>query len=81
MDLYDLLKDGADTPAAVTAKLKSAVDHPGFMAHPYTCDRKQVPLLPAVCNPYVRLLQYKGGAFADVTGTWVSGAELVKLFG
>jgi hypothetical protein len=51
------------------------------MAHSYTCDRKQVSLLSAVCNPYVRLLQFKGGKFTDLTGSWVSGAELVKLFG
>ncbi len=81
MDVYSLLKDGADTPAAVTQKLRSSVDRPGFMAHSYTCDRRQVSLLSAVCNPYVRLLQYKGGRFVDITGKWVSGADLVKLFG
>jgi branched-chain amino acid transport system substrate-binding protein len=81
MDLYDLLRSGAGSPAAVTAKLAAAVDHPGFMGHSYTCDRKQVSLLPAVCNASVRLLQYKGGRFHDVTGNWVNGAELVKLFG
>ena len=53
----------------------------GFMAHSYTCDRKQVSLLAAVCNSSVRLLQYKGGKFNDLTGTWVNGAELVTLFG
>jgi len=81
MDLYDLLSAGADTPAAVTAALAATVDHPGFMAHPYTCDRKQVSLLPAVCNPSVRLLQYTAGKFTDLTGNWVNGAALVKLFG
>ena len=81
MDVYGLLEEGADTPAALTAKLRSAVDRPGFMAHSYTCDRKQVPVLSAVCNPYVRLLQYKSGRFTDLTGNWVSGAHLVKLFG
>jgi branched-chain amino acid transport system substrate-binding protein len=81
MNAYDLLKDGTDNAAALNAKLRATVDRPGYMAHPYTCDRKQVPLLPAVCNPHVRLLQYKGGRFVDLTGTWVSGAELVKLFG
>lgn len=81
MDVYDLLRDGTDTPAALTAKLRATVAHTGYMAHTYTCDRKQVPLLAAVCNPYVRLLQYKGGRFADLTGTWASGADLVKLFG
>ncbi len=81
MNVYDLLKDGTDDPAALSAKLRATVDHPGYMAHSYTCDRKQVSLLPAVCNPHVRLLQYKGGRFVDLTGAWVSGAELVKLFG
>jgi branched-chain amino acid transport system substrate-binding protein len=81
MDLYDLLRGGATTPAAVTAALAGAVDHPGFMAHSYTCDRKQVSLMSAVCNSSVRLLQYKGGRFVDVTGGWVDGAPLVKLFG
>jgi len=81
MNVYELLKDGTDTPAAVTAKLRATVDHPGYMAHAYTCDRKQVSLMSAVCNADVRLLQYKGGRFVDLTGAWVSGAELVKLFG
>jgi branched-chain amino acid transport system substrate-binding protein len=81
MDLYSLLKDGADTPAAVTTELQATLQRPGYMAHPYTCDRKQVSLLAAVCNANVRLLQYKGGRFADLTNTWVNGSELVKLFG
>ncbi|CAA9225169.1 MAG: Branched-chain amino acid ABC transporter, amino acid-binding protein [uncultured Acidimicrobiales bacterium] len=81
MNVYDLLKDGTDTPAELNAKLRATANHPGYMAHPYTCDRKQVSLLPAVCNPHVRLLQYKGGKFVDITGRWVSGADLVKLFG
>ena len=81
MNVYGLLKDGADTPAAMTAKLRESTGRPGFMAHPFTCDRKQVSLLSAVCNPNVRLLQYKGGRFVDLTGSWVSGADLVKLFG
>jgi branched-chain amino acid transport system substrate-binding protein len=81
MDFYDLLKGGATTPAALSTALAASVDRPGFMAHTYTCDRKQVSLLSAVCNSSVRLLQYKGGAFHDLTGDWVNGAELVKLFG
>jgi len=81
MNLYGLLKEGADSPAGITARLQATVDHPGFMAHSYTCDRKQVSLMEAVCNSNVRLLQYKGGRFGDVTGTWVNGAGLVKLFG
>lgn len=81
MDVYDLLRGGATTPAALTTALRGTVDHPGFMAHTYTCDRKQVSLMSAVCDSSVRLLQYKAGRFMDVTGGWVNGAELVKLFG
>jgi branched-chain amino acid transport system substrate-binding protein len=81
MNVYSLLKGGADTPAAVITELKATQQRPGYMAHPYTCDRRQVSLLSAVCNSNVRLLQFKGGRFADLTGTWVNGAELVKLFG
>src|SRR3712207_1635713 len=67
MNVYALLKEGADSPQAMTSKLRESSGRPGYMAHAYTCDRKQVSLLSAVCNPYVRLLQYKGGRFTDVT--------------
>ena len=65
----------------MSAALAAARDHPGFMTHAYTCDGKQVPLMKAVCNPYVRILQLPGRRFADVVGDWVNGADLVKLFG
>jgi branched-chain amino acid transport system substrate-binding protein len=81
MNAFALLQDGADRPEAMTAKLRESVGRPGYMGHAYTCDRAQVPLLSAVCNPFVRLLQYTGGRFVDLAGTWVSGADLVRLFG
>jgi branched-chain amino acid transport system substrate-binding protein len=83
MNVHRVLTElaGESTPAAVSAALGAARDHPGFMTHAYTCDGKQVPLMKAVCNPYVRILRYQDGRFADVVGDWVSGAELVKLFG
>jgi len=81
MNVYRLLQEGAASPSALTEKLRASTGRPGYMGHPYTCDRSQVSLLPAVCNAHVRLLQYKGGAFVDVTGTWVTGAQLVELFG
>ena len=43
----------------MSAALAAARDHPGFMAHAYTCDGKQVPLMKAVCNPYVRILRFQ----------------------
>jgi len=36
-------------------------------------------LLASVCNSNVRLLQYRGGAFIDVLGEWVTGAKLNEL--
>jgi branched-chain amino acid transport system substrate-binding protein len=51
------------------------------MTHAYTCDGKQVPIMTAVCNPWVRILRYGDGRFDDVVGDWVDGSALVKLFG
>ena len=82
MNVHRLLTEVAEpTPVAVSAALAAARDHPGYMTHAYTCDGKQVPLMRAVCNPHVRILQYRDGRFADVVGDWVDGADLVKLFG
>ena len=80
MNLHRLLGEADEpTPAAVTVRLKSAKGHPNFMGHDYTCDRKQLPMLTSVCNPFVRILQYRNGRFDDVVGQWVSGSELLKL--
>lgn len=80
MNLYQLLGEADDiTPAALIQRLKGAKGHANFMAHDYTCDRKQLPLLASVCNPFVRILQYRGGRFDDAVGQWVSGADLLKL--
>jgi branched-chain amino acid transport system substrate-binding protein len=79
--LTEAARGGQLSPAAFTAQLKATRDHGGFMSHPFTCDGKQVSLVTAACNPWVRLLRYHGGRFQDLTGTWVSGADLVKLVG
>ncbi len=82
MNVHRLLTEVPEaTPGAVSAALAAARDHPGYMTHSYTCDGKQVPLMKAVCNPHIRILQYRDGRFADVVGDWVDGADLVKLFG
>jgi branched-chain amino acid transport system substrate-binding protein len=83
MNVHRLLTEvaGEPTPASVSAALAAARDHPGYMTHAYTCDGKQVPIMKAVCNPHVRILQYREGGFNDVVGDWVDGAGLVKLFG
>ena len=68
------------TGADLTRALQTTLDEPNFMGHPFTCNGRQFPLLPSVCNGYVRLLRYQGeDRFEDVTGNWVSGADLLKL--
>ena len=81
MNLRQIMTE-IQTPLAadtVLAALRATRQHPGFMSHPYTCDRQQVLLLGAVCNANVRVLQHRGGTLADVTGAWVNGADLVRL--
>ena len=81
MNLYTVLRElGADgiTPEAVTAALRAKRDAPSFMGHPYTCDGKQFPGLPAACAPQQVIVQMKGGAL-DQVGGWIDvGAELEK---
>ncbi len=53
MNLWLVLSDlGPDaTRAAILERLRSAVDAPSFMGHPYTCDGQQIPEFPALCAP------------------------------
>jgi branched-chain amino acid transport system substrate-binding protein len=80
--LRSLLADLPDvTPGALTTALRATRDHPNVMAHPFTCDGMQIAILPSICNTAVRLLQWKDGAFADVTGEWIDGRQLTDLLG
>ena len=81
MNLYHLLGEADEvTSPALVERLAGTRDHANFMSHDFTCDRKQLPLLSSVCNPFVRILQYRDRRFDDVVGQWVSGAELVRSF-
>ncbi|CAO5165115.1 ABC-type branched-chain amino acid transport system, periplasmic component [Frankia sp. AiPs1] len=74
-----LAKTPQSTPAALTATLRATQNEPNVMAHPYTCDGKQLSIFPAVCNSAVRLLHWQGSSFTDVTGTWQDGRQLIGL--
>ncbi|MBX6391141.1 MAG: ABC transporter substrate-binding protein [Frankia sp.] len=69
------------TPAALTTALRATKDHPNPMAHPFTCDKQQIAILPSICNTAVRLLTWDGSGFADLTGDWIDGRHLVDLLG
>jgi branched-chain amino acid transport system substrate-binding protein len=79
LNLARLMSSGAVTPAALKQALAETFEQPGALAHPYTCDGKQLPLLRSVCNSHVRLLQYRDGAFTDVLDEWITGAKLNEL--
>ena len=48
------------TMAKILAAFRSGSDHPNFMAHPYTCDGKQLAGATAVCNAYQQIRQVQG---------------------
>ncbi len=86
MNLHALFGDiGFDqlSSESLAAALDATQDEANFMAHPYTCDRKQMSLTTAVCNSYVRIMRYreaKAGRKAglvEVSDGWVSAASLI----
>ncbi|HWI71462.1 MAG TPA: hypothetical protein VNT55_05880, partial [Baekduia sp.] len=50
---------------------RAGSDHPNFLAHPYTCDGKQLAG-PAVCNAYYLIDQIKGEQVTQPSATdWI----------
>lgn len=72
MNLYAIMNqiDGEITPEAITETLRSQVDAPSFSGHPYTCDGKQYPGLPAMCSPQQILAQMEDGTLSQL-GDWI----------
>ena len=77
MNLFVILNqlDGTITPEAITAKLKAQVDAPSFSGHPYTCDGKQYPGLPAMCSPQQVLAQMNDGTLKQL-GDWIDVGQI-----
>jgi branched-chain amino acid transport system substrate-binding protein len=63
------------TTKSILAAVKGGSDHPNFMAHPYTCDGKQLPGSTSSCNAYQRIKQVKDGKVVAASQDWVSGAD------
>lgn len=82
MVLRQLLTEvkGEPTPAALTAVLRASHDHANFMAAPFTCDGKRIPLLRALCNTDVQISTVSSGGLHPVGG-WVDTAPVAKLVG
>jgi len=73
--LNEAPKADLEDPTKVLGLFTAGSEHPNWMAHPYTCDRKQVPSQEAVCNGYQQINQIKGGQFTTVSKEWVTGTQ------
>lgn len=75
-----LSKVGADrlTTASILSAFRTGSDHPNFLAHPYTCDGRQVPDQSASCNGFQQMRQVKGGKVVSVSADWINGAQYYK---
>jgi branched-chain amino acid transport system substrate-binding protein len=80
MNLYaalDALGPDDLSPEAVLAEMRRAVDRPSFNGHPYTCDGRQLPDLPAMCAPQ-QMLAGRDGDTIVALSDWIDVPALVE---
>jgi branched-chain amino acid transport system substrate-binding protein len=80
MNLYALMTElGPDNISrpSLLAQARSAVNHPSFNGHAYTCDGKQVPNLPALCAPQEILVEHKDGGLSQLSD-WIDIPALLQ---
>jgi branched-chain amino acid transport system substrate-binding protein len=79
MNIHETL-DGIKEPLnekTILAAFEEGSEHPNWLAHPYTCDHKQVPTQKAVCNPYQQIQVIEGGEVVTKSPKWVNGAQYI----
>jgi branched-chain amino acid transport system substrate-binding protein len=78
MNLYALmLEAGPDPTTEVLVDLaRSSQMRPSFWGHPYTCDGKQVPGLPALCAPQQLIFGIDRDGAAVAVTDWIATDEL-----
>jgi branched-chain amino acid transport system substrate-binding protein len=80
MNLYAMLLElGGDdiTSEGLLDLARDSVDEPSFWGHPYTCDGRQVPGLPALCAPQQILFTFDAVGQDPVEITdWIPTDEL-----
>ena len=73
--LYGALRElGGDavTSEGIVETFRNSRDVPAFLGHPYTCDGKQFPGVPALCSPQQMLIISESvGTFKAVTDDWI----------
>lgn len=78
MNVQAALKDftSADlTKGKILAAFTEGSDHVNFMAHPYTCDGKQLAGATAICNAYQQIRQIKDGKVVVAEQDWSTAGE------
>lgn len=78
MNIWETLNEAPESDlqqAKVLGLFTGGSEHPNWMAHPYTCNRQQVPSQEAVCNGFQKITQVKSGEIIDVSNGWVNGTK------
>jgi branched-chain amino acid transport system substrate-binding protein len=63
------------TTAKILAAFRSGSGHANFMAHPYTCDGKQLAGATAVCNAYQQIRQVQGTKIVVADPNWITAGS------
>jgi branched-chain amino acid transport system substrate-binding protein len=63
------------TTAKILAAFRGGSGHPNFMAHPYTCDGKQLAGAIAVCNAYQQIRQVQGTKIVVADPNWITAGS------
>jgi branched-chain amino acid transport system substrate-binding protein len=66
------------TTAKILAAFRSGSGHANFMAHPYTCDGKQLAGATAVCNAYQQIRQVQGTKIVVADPNWITAGSYYK---
>ena len=78
MNIWETLNEAPESDlqsAKILGLFTAGSEHANWMAHPYTCNRKQVPAQEAVCNGYQKMTQVQEGTVVEVTKDWVNGTQ------
>lgn len=72
-NMLNTMKASERTAAGIQAKFQTLRNFPVYMAHSATCDGKQIEGSPAICNPYMRMVQfYNSKPVPLLKGKWIS---------
>ncbi len=60
---------------SILKAFETGSNHPNWLAHPYTCNRKQDPIQLSVCDAWQQIQVVKNGKVVTLDSNWVSGKQ------